>query len=206
MTDRARVARALAMIAGILGALALFAGDPYPGGTRPDHAGAVSYVGPVELARWIRDGTARVRVIDVRARSQFEAYHIPGAEHVAWQELRRRPWPREETVVVYADADARALEASRLLRTRGVEGSRILRGGLLTWIDSIVEPRLAALPEAATTEERAARREHLELSRYFGGLPVVSPASSSSAGLRGAPTPSRRSEAAAVGRVLRRGC
>ncbi len=77
----------------------------------------------------------------------------------------------------------------------------VLPDGLLSWIDQIVEPRLTAFAPTATSHERATRREHLELSRYFGGTPFVSPA----------PSPRengkiRASEAAAVARIMRRGC
>ena len=75
---------------------------------------------------------------------------------------------------------------------------RVLRGGLLAWVDQIVEPQLPALAPTATSTEQAARREQLELSRYFGGTPYVAPATT--------PQPGRASEAATVARVLRRGC
>jgi hypothetical protein len=76
----------------------------------------------------------------------------------------------------------------------------VLGGGLAAWIAQIIEPRLAPLPPSATPAERAARREHLELSRYFGGMPFVSPSA--------VPIPAgrRRSEAEAVARTIRRGC
>jgi len=194
------------MVAGVLGALALAAGEPYPNGARPDGDGGASYVGPIEIARWVRDGSPDVRLIDLRSDSQFAAYHIPGAEQVSPEGLRRGQWRRDETIVIYTDEDARALEAARLLRARGVERARVLRGGVLAWIDSIAEPRLDTLPASATPAERAARREHLELSRYFGGTPVVVPAPGSPAPAGADPVSSRQSEAVAVGRILRRGC
>jgi rhodanese-related sulfurtransferase len=193
----------LAVLAGALGALALAAGEPYPAGRATAAEGDGSYVTAVDLARWIREPKAGLRVLDVRAESEFAAYHIPGAEHVPLAELRRREWSRDSIVVLYAEDDARAARASRVIRARGAVTIHVLRGGLLAWVDGIVEPRLTALAPTATPAEQVARREQLELSRYFGGTPVVSPGVTAPTT---APLPPRRSDAAAVARVIRRGC
>jgi rhodanese-related sulfurtransferase len=206
MPDRSRAHQLLAAIAGALGVLAVAAGDPYPAGSDRAAARDARYVTAIDLARWIRDRKPGLRVIDVRSDSQFAGYHLPSAEHAALDELPRHEWLRGETVVLYAESDARAADAARMLRTLGVADAHVLRGGLLAWIEQIAEPRLPALRETATAEERAARREQLELSRYFGATPVVLPAGSTSAPASAAPLPSRRPEAAAVGRILRRGC
>jgi rhodanese-related sulfurtransferase len=206
MPDRSRAHQLLAATAAALGALAVAAGDPYPAGSDRVAAADASYVTAIDLARWIRDRKPGLRVIDVRPDSQFTAYHLPSAEHAAFDELARHDWLRGQRVVLYAESDARAASAARMLRAIGVTDAHVLRGGLLAWIQQIVEPRLPAQRETATAEERAARREQLELSRYFGGTPMVLPAGSTSAPVSAVADPSRRSEAAAVGRILRRGC
>lgn len=207
MTGRSGVHAGLAILAGALGALAVAAGEPYPGDASPRRNELTGDVGVLEVARRLRDRSASIRLVDIRTDSQFAAYHIPGAEHVQAESLPRLESRREEPVVIYADDDRRARRASLLLRERGVERARALPGGVVAWIDSIVEPRLAPLPEPATVEQRAARREHLELSRYFGGTPVVSPAPAPAAPDSIAPLPSpRRSETDAVARIRRRGC
>lgn len=197
MVDYARTHRWLAVVAGVLGALALAAGDPYSGrGSRPA-ARDVHFVTAVELARTIRDRQLGVRIIDLRADSLFDAYHVPGAERVGRAELASDALAAADTIMLYAEDDATAIEAARALERRGAKQVRILRGGLLSWVDDIVQPRLATLPPTATPDEQSTRREQLELSRYFGGTPYVSPEVSQ---------PSRASEAAAVSRILRRGC
>jgi rhodanese-related sulfurtransferase len=211
VSGRSTVHRRLAIIAGLLGALAVAAGEPHSSDVRRGSAGRASAtgasdVGVLDVARWLRDRNARMRLVDIRADSQFAAYHIPAAEHVRTEDLGRREWRRDEAVVIYADDDLRAEEASLRLRAFGVEPTHVLGGGVVAWIDSIVEPRLDALAEMATPEEHAARREHLELSRYFGGLPVVSPSPPRSMPASATPHPSRRPEPAAIDRMLRRGC
>jgi uncharacterized protein len=203
MAKHFRTHRRLAVLAGALGTLALAAGDPYP--VRRDAADDAGYVTAIEVARWLRDPKPGLRLLDVRAHREFTAYHIPGAEHVPLAELSRRVWLRDSVVVVYAEDDASAGKAARLLRARGADNVHVLRGGLLAWFDQIVEPRLAPLAPAATLAEQTARREQLDLSRYFGGTPIVSP---SAAPTRSPPPTSHlpQSEAAAVARVIRRGC
>jgi rhodanese-related sulfurtransferase len=187
--------RVLAALAGSLGALALAAGEPYPSRAGPTHL-----VTAIDLARWIRQPKPGLRVIDLRSVGEFTAYHVPGAEHVDLGDLADRDWSAGLTTVVYAAADERAVEAVRALRSRGVDTVHVLGGGLAAWIAQIIEPRLGPLPPSATPPERAARREHLELSRYFGGTPFVSPDA--------VPVPAgrRRSEADVVARTIRRGC
>jgi rhodanese-related sulfurtransferase len=215
MAKHFRTHRRLAVLAGALGTLALAAGEPYP--ARRNAAGDAGYVTAIDVARWLRDPRPGLRLVDVRADSAFTAYHIPGAKHIPLAELPRREWPRDAVVVVYADDDASAGEGARLIR--GVHTVRVLRSGLLAWIDQIVEPRLVPLPPTATLAEQTARREQLELSRYFGGTPIVSPSAAPSslrplsptrsplaAGAPRAPARRPQSEAAAVARVIRRGC
>lgn len=202
MVDHSRIHRWLAVVAAALGALAVVAGEPYPAGGNPEAVDDVSFVTALDVARWIRNGQPDLRLVDVREDSLFDAYHIPGAERIAADGLSRRDWRRDEKVVVYAEDNGKARRAAGALRSRGVAHVHVLRGGLLSWVDAIVEPQLAALATTAAPAEQAARREHLELSRYFGGTPVVSPAAMPAT----APIPSRQSDAAAVARIIRRGC
>jgi rhodanese-related sulfurtransferase len=200
MAEHSRTHRWLAVLAGALGVLAVAAGEPYPAERGPTAPHNLSFVSALDVARWIRTGQQELRLVDVRDVSLFDAYHIPGAELIALDELSRQVWPREANVVLYASDDAQAARAATILWTRGVAHAQVLRGGLHSWLDAIVEPRLTPLAVTATPEERAARREQVELSRYFGGMPVVSPSA--------APRVTRRppSEAAAVARIIRRGC
>jgi rhodanese-related sulfurtransferase len=199
--DRGRVHRRLAVAAGVLGLLALVAGEPHPAGTSDARAWQPAYVTPIALARAIRDRKGALRLLDLRPDREFVEFHIPTAERVDLADLAGRRWDGGERVVVYAGEEARALRAARLLRAQGVDSAYVLRGGVPAWVDDIAQPYLAPLTGSSTREEQAARREQLALSRYFGGTPVVSPVVSPPA-----PPEPRRSEAAAVARVLRRGC
>jgi rhodanese-related sulfurtransferase len=197
MRDHHRTHRWLATAAALLGVLALGAGDPYPAGGGSAAARGVRSVTPIDVARIVRQG-GRTRIVDLRADSLFDVYHVPGAERSTRGDVARDPWSADDTVVVYADDDAKAIDVAAALQRRGVKYVRVLRGGLLSWLDEIVQPRLSPLAPTASSRERAARREHLELSRYFGGTPYVAPDTGEQR--------NRSSEAAAVARIMRRGC
>jgi rhodanese-related sulfurtransferase len=153
------------------------------------------HVTALELAQWIRERKAGLRVLDVRSDSEFRAYHIPSAERMPLPALATLP-PREgETLVLYSEGGAHAAQGWVLLRANGHRQVYFLRGGLLDWMDEVMSPSLP-------TDTSRARVS--ALSRYFGGVPragaVPLPASSSS------PPPPPATAASAVARIRRRGC
>jgi len=121
-----------------------------------------------ELAGRIAGQDAALRVVDLRARQDFELLHVAGATHVTLDDLGRGEMPRDGQIVLYANTDARAREGLRLLRSRGYPHVAILHDGIGEWIGRVLEPRLAA---DATEEERQAFNRAAELSRFFGGMP-----------------------------------
>ncbi len=130
------VQRTLASLAILGGALAPFAGSPY----LPRHVDAL------QLASWIKERKPGLRIVDARPLPEFNAYHIPGSEHVSRADLATMQIRPTETVVVITD--------------------EILRG----WSDEVMQPTLApdASPEAKAAFERTAA-----ISRYFGGAPRI---------------------------------
>ena len=66
-----------------------------------------------------------------------------------------------ETLVLYSEGGAHAAQAWVLLRARGHEHVYFLRGGLLDWMDDVMNPVVAG--DSATRISA--------LSRYFGGVP-----------------------------------
>lgn len=131
-----RIRRTLASLAIVGGALAPFAGSPYLPQT----------VDALQLASWIKDRKPGLRMIDPRPLPEFNAYHIPGSQHVDAADVATMPIDPGETVVLITDA---ILDA---------------------WRDQVMNPTLApnASPEARAAFERTAA-----LSRYFGGVPRV---------------------------------
>jgi rhodanese-related sulfurtransferase len=152
--------RALAVAAFLLGVLATFAGSPY----RAQHgeldvqrlaaqvAREEDHVTALELAAWIHDRKAGLRVIDLRPAADFDEYHLPRAESMSIEQLSSAHFDRDETIVLISDGGAHAAQGWVFLRALGHEHVYFLRGGLGEWLDDVMHPR-------KTTA----------LSRYFGG-------------------------------------
>lgn len=172
--------RALAIIAVVGGALAVVAGAP----TRATR-GSVDvtelarivereedHVTAVELAKWIRDDKAGLRVIDIRSDSEFTEFHVPGARRVALEEIARMPLDSAATYVLYSEGGTHAAQAWFLLRARGVKSVFFLRGGLYEWLEQVMNPRVSSsMPQVERDSIRA-------LTLWFGGkMEVVDSAS-----------------------------
>jgi len=175
--------RALAATAALAGALAPLAGSPHrraaarsaPAPARiAELAQIVSdrddHVSAAELAGWLRAGRPRLRVLDLRSASEFNAYHIPGAEHVPLDRLATTPLASDETIVLYSQTGVHAGQAWVLLRLLGHHQVVFLAGGLHEWLDDVMHP---TLPADAGPDTRAAFARTAELSRWFGGTPAT---------------------------------
>ena len=193
----------LAAIAATLAILAALVGSN-------DRAAGIR-LAPLDLARLLRDGESGLVLLDLRSPVAFVEYALPRARHHQPDDSSAAEWPLDATIVVYAEIDARARRVARGLRSRGTREAYALDGGVQGWIDQVEQPRLPPLRATASPSDSAARREHLALSRHFGGLPVVdpilSPASSPSRGeAHVRSSDATDSTQAAVGAVRRRGC
>ena len=148
-------------------------------------AGAIEreadHVTALELAAWIRARKPGLRVVDVRPDSEYASYHVPTAERMTLPEVARAPFAAGETVVLYSEGGAHAAQAWVLLRDAGVRDAYFLRGGILEWLDDVMNPV-----------------QSTELTRYFGGTArAPGPASA-------VPMPAQAPEA--VRRLRRRSC
>lgn len=212
--DRRLALHALGGIALVLGVAAAFVGTPSPApeparGARVD-VGALArqidreedHVTALELAAWIRDRKPGLRVLDVRSDTEFAAYHVPSAARLplaAIDTLRPRAG---ETLVLYSEGGAHAAQAWVLLRAAGFDRVYFLRGGLLDWMEDVMNPVLGADTSrvARAADERAA-----SLSRYFGGVPRAAPPGSA-VPMPASPLPTTPRAADVVARTRRRGC
>jgi hydroxyacylglutathione hydrolase len=77
----------------------------------------------------------RVAVVDVRARSEWAAGHLPHAANIPLGELEERleELPRGGPIVVHCQSGARAAIAASLLAARGVSDLRLYGGGYAEW-------------------------------------------------------------------------
>lgn len=168
--------RTLAIVAGVLGFFALFAGNPYPGATATINTKELAvliqreadHVTVEELADWIIQGRSDYRLLDLRSEAEFQQYHIPTAVNVPLAALIDYPIARNENIILYSDGGIHAAQAWLLLKARKYRGAYVLKGGLEEWTEKILFPRIA---ENASPEERAAFEKRKEVSKFFGGSP-----------------------------------
>ena len=174
-TRRFGINRTLAVVALLLGLLALF-GDPYQGhvvqlDTKQLAAiveGEVDHVTALELADWIIQGTADYRLIDLRDEATFAEYHIPTAENVPIGQLADYPLLRNERIVLYSGGGIHSAQAWMLLQANRYRGSYMLLGGLQAWKDEVLFPTLS---EDAGAEQAAEFERVRYVSEFFGGTP-----------------------------------
>lgn len=158
MTSRVVVAGIAALLA--IGAAVVGNPEPHAGSNANIRALAdeieheSDHVTALELAEWIRQRRPDLRVIDVRSDSEYSAYHIPTAERIPLPTLATTQFDSRSTVVLYSEGGAHAAQGWVLLRTAGVHNVYFLRGGILDWMDDVMNPIASS-----------------ELTRYFGGAP-----------------------------------
>lgn len=123
--------RALGATALVLGALAALVGSAEPPG--PSTGSEPARISAAELADWQHAKKNGLRVVDLRPVDSFELSHIPGAEDIPVVLLDDAVFGRTETIVLYAESEARADQAWVMLRARGLTRVYVLRGGFAEW-------------------------------------------------------------------------
>jgi hydroxyacylglutathione hydrolase len=95
--------------------------------------GRVPQIDARSLAQKLR--TRSVAVLDVRSRAEWDAGHIPGAEHVPLGHLFEKlpSAPTRRSVVVHCQGGARSAIAASLLRAHGFLQVMNLPGGFNEW-------------------------------------------------------------------------
>jgi rhodanese-related sulfurtransferase len=188
----------LAMLAGLLGLLALVAGSPIRDQKvtidLKELARAIEseddHVNADQLADWIML-KSQVRVIDLRDSASFASHHIPTAELLSMEQLLEERYLEGEMLVLYSEGGIHAAQAWMLMKAKGHTNVYTLKGGLFAWSDDILAPVLSSNP---SPEERVLFAKRKALSEYFGmGIPAVARDSTDTIP-KSRPTPPVRSE------------
>ena len=128
----------------------------------------VAFISAPELADRIMRGDQTLRVFDLRAAGDFDAFHVPTAQRLDTDTLEEVPVAPEWSLVVYGDNRDALARAVRVLRRRPHHDLHVLRDGVFEWLARVHEPRLAV---DATDAERQEFEKAAALSRFFGGQP-----------------------------------
>jgi rhodanese-related sulfurtransferase len=164
----------LALVALLLGIVAVFAGSPYMGSkvkvnTKDLALSTVKSsdkIKPLELADWIIKGKADYTLVDLRSEDKFSEYFIPTAINIPLPELPESDLLRNQKIILYAEDDVNAAQAWFILKSKDFRGVYILDGGLKKWQEDVLFPKLAV---NASNEEIAQFEKVKEISEYFGG-------------------------------------
>lgn len=93
-------------------------------------------VDAVELRGLVQDNG--VRLLDVRTAAEFETAHISGSYHVPLATLSEHCpdiCRSDASVVVICQSGARASQAAEKLASSGLDGVRVLDGGISSWMN-----------------------------------------------------------------------
>ena len=95
-----------------------------------------------ELHNWVQEKHAKMRVIDVRGMGEIAAGTVSGAEAVPLHTLpvRMNEFSRDEKLVFICRSGARSAQACMFLLQQGYENVYNLRGGMIGWVQSGLEP------------------------------------------------------------------
>lgn len=169
----------LAIIAILLGVVALFAGNPYGGSTIKVNAKDIALstvrnsdkINPVDLADWIIQGKADYILVDLRSAEKFSEYTLPEAENIPLVELPNSDLLRNQKIILFADDEVAAAQGWFILKAKDYKSVYILEGGLNGWKDKVVFPKVPANP---SKEELAKLEKMKAVAQYFGGNLVTS--------------------------------
>jgi rhodanese-related sulfurtransferase len=98
-------------------------------------------ISAADLAALRQSGS--VRLVDVRAREEFEAIHLEGAvllSQPVMQEILGH-WPRTDLMVIYDHRGQTSLDAAAYFMGQGFGNVRCLRGGIDAWSREI-DPKI----------------------------------------------------------------
>lgn len=166
----------LALIAVLLGVIAVFAGSPYLGSkvkvnTKELALSTVNNsdkINVLELADWIIKDKSDYTLVDLREEKEFTEYFIPTAVNIPLETLPEAGLLRNQKIILYADNNLEAAQAWFILKSNDYRGVYLLDGGLENWKNAVLFPKLAA---DATAEQVADFEKIKEICQFFGGVP-----------------------------------
>lgn len=164
----------LALVALLLGLIALFAGNPYGGTTikvnEKDIAlstvGNSDKVSVTDLADWIIKNKSDFELVDLRSEEKFNEYSIPNAKCIPLPQISSSDLRRNQKIIFYSDDDIASSQAWFILKSKNYNGVYILDGGLNAWKEKILFPKT---PVNGSKEDIAQFEKMKEVAKYFGG-------------------------------------
>jgi len=120
----------------------------------------VPMISPVELAEYLIQQEHHYNLVDLQKMNAV--YHIPTSEVDSIGSFLEKKIAVNETIFLYSEAEATAIQLYFLLNIRGYFKVKVLAGGVGAWFDQILQPNQASIEPS-----QLARRQ--KLSKFFGG-------------------------------------
>ena len=104
--------------------------------------GSIKEIDAPELANWVKENHSNMRVIDVRGMNEIATGTVPGAEAVPLHTLpvKMHEFSQNEKLVFICRSGARSAQACMFLQQQGYDNVYNLRGGMIGWVQSGLEP------------------------------------------------------------------
>ncbi len=130
------------------------------------------YISTDDVAKAIITQDPSVILVDVRANDDYTKFTLPGALNIPFDSLLNdnyRSYLDQDvyTVVLFSNGSSLADQAWLVLHRMGYEGTKVMKGGLNSWIETIIRPTKPE--EYAAPEEWELYEFRKGASFYFGG-------------------------------------
>lgn len=136
------------------------------------------YLTSDDLAHRIIDEDPMVFLVDVRSEAEFNAYHLPGAINIPFDQILDENWNAHLNqeivdVIFYSNDDVYSEQAWALCKQQGFKNLFILEGGLNHWFETIMQPPTPLETDPIEAFELYSFRKGASI--YFGSGSVVIP-------------------------------
>jgi rhodanese-related sulfurtransferase len=156
----------------------------------------MQYFTPDEVAHMVVTKDPSLVLIDVRAETEYEKFHLPGAINIPLFSLLDENWKDyvDQDLrynVFYSNGTVNANQAWMLTRQLGYQNNYVLQGGLNYWVESIMNP---TKPAATSPNEEIAKYDFRKgAGQALGGGAVVESSSQAAPDLpKIAPRPKKK--------------
>jgi len=120
----------------------------------------VPMISAVELAEYLMQQEHHYNLVDLRKTDVN--YRIPTSEPHSLSSFLERKIPVNETIFLYSETDAAAVQLYLLLNIRGYFKVKVLAGGAGAWADQVLRPNPAEIEEPQLERRR-------KVTEFFGG-------------------------------------
>ncbi|MEW6005283.1 MAG: rhodanese-like domain-containing protein [Stygiobacter sp.] len=176
--EKLTIAQKLALVAFVLGFIALLIGNPNNSNKITINAKELSLstikdhdkINVMTLADWIIKEKGDYTLVDLRSEKEFNEYNIPTSINIPIESLLNSDLMRNQKIIVYGNDDVTSAQAWFILKSANYKAVYILNGGLNAWKNEILFPKLDV---NATEEQKAEFEKVKQISLHFGGSPQI---------------------------------